>query len=53
MPYLAEEVVSDDEAVFYLCACPYGWRTEKDVPLCDAVMQLERELTRGVGRGVR
>ena len=48
-PYLEEESVTDDEAVFYLKTCPYGWRDGEDAKLCDAVMQLERELAKGLG----
>ncbi len=47
--FLEEETVTDQEAVFYLSRCPYGWRTASDAPLCDAVMQLERELVAGMG----
>ena len=48
-PYLEEETVTEEEAVFYLKTCPYGWRDGKDAKLCDAVMQLERELAKGIG----
>lgn len=47
-PYLEEESVTDDEAKFFLKTCPYGW-SEGDGELCDAVMQLERELATGIG----
>ena len=48
-PFMEEVRVSDEEAVFFLNRCPYGWRTGEDAPLCDAVMQLERELVAGMG----
>ncbi len=48
-PYLEETEIGDDEAVFYLKRCPYGWRSGEDIPLCDAVMQLEREMVAGIG----
>ncbi len=40
-PYLEEVRVDDDEAVFFLKRCPYGWHGDGDAPLCDAVMQLD------------
>ena len=47
-PFLEEVKVSEEEAVFYLKRCPYGWCTSEDAPLCDAVMELERELVAGI-----
>ena len=46
---LEEERVTGEDAAFFLVRCPYGWRTPADAPLCDAVMQLERELVAGMG----
>jgi hypothetical protein len=48
-PFLEEVTVTDEEAVFFLTRCPYGWSTGDHVLLCDAVMQLERELVAGIG----
>lgn len=48
-PYLEEERVEPQEAVFYLNRCPYGWRSGEDAALCDAVMELERQLATGIG----
>ena len=47
--FLEEARMTDEEAVFFLTRCPYGLRTQKDIQLCDAVMQLERELVTGIG----
>jgi len=48
-PFMEELTVTEEEAIFFLNRCPYGWRTGKDAALCDAVMQLERELVAGIG----
>ena len=48
-PFLEEVHVTEEEAVFFLTRCPYGWCDGKDARLCDAVMQLERELVAGLG----
>jgi len=47
--YLEEIRETPEEAVFMLNRCPYGWKGEADMLLCDAVMQLERELVSGLG----
>lgn len=48
-PLLEVAKVTEMEASFYLSRCPYGWRDAGDLPLCDAVMELERELVHGIG----
>ena len=48
-PYLTEVDVREHSAVFFLSRCPYGFCRPAHVPLCDAVMQFERELVAGIG----
>lgn len=48
-PFLEEVLVTEEAAVFFLNQCPYGWRVRGDERLCNAVMQLERELVSGIG----
>ena len=48
-PFLEEVRVSESVALFFLTRCPYGWREGGDARLCDAVMELERELVAGLG----
>lgn len=48
-PFLEEATVTDEEAHFFLTRCPYGWSTRDHLALCDAVMQLERDLVSGIG----
>ncbi len=48
-PYMEEVEVGEDKAVFHLKSCPYGWQSPDDAPLCDAVMEFERQLADGLG----
>ncbi len=47
--HLELRALTDTEVHFCLLRCPYGWKGEGDVNLCDAVMQFERELAKGIG----
>lgn len=48
-PILEEVSADESKAVFALTSCPYGWSPEGDEAICDAVMDLERELVSGMG----
>ena len=48
-PYLTEVHEREEDAVFFLSRCPYGFHLPSHVSICDAVMQFERELVSGIG----
>ncbi len=48
-PFLEVEKEHREEAVIHLRSCPYGFGGKGDILLCDAVMQLERNLVDGIG----
>ena len=48
-PYMDDVEVNENKAVFHLKSCPYGWQSPEDGPLCDAVMEFERQLAAGLG----